>query len=65
MTIEKSEIQQKKHNCISSLVGYLTNIIESKDYIIKMFKDEIFRKNALIEDLLERQAYLETRLSKI
>ena len=54
MTILKKEVQAKSHNCIASLTTYLTNIIESKDYIIKMFKEEIMRKNALVEDLLER-----------
>ena len=54
MTILKKEIQTKSHNCMASLTTYLTNIIDSKDYIIKMFKEEILRKNALVEDLLER-----------
>jgi len=54
MNIEKSEVQKKSHNCIMALTGYLTNILDSKDYIIKMFKEEIQRKNALIEDLLDR-----------
>ena len=40
-------------------------MLDSKDYIIKMFKEEIQRKNQLIENLLERQEYLETRLAKI
>jgi hypothetical protein len=47
------------------MAGYLGNMLESKDYIIRMFKDELVRKNQLIEDLLERQDYLETRLAKI
>jgi hypothetical protein len=40
-------------------------MLDSKDYVIKMFKEEIERKNQLIRELLERQEYLETRLTKI
>ena len=40
-------------------------MLDSKDYVIKMFKEEIERKNQLIRELLERQEYLETRLSKV
>ena len=36
------------------MAGYLSNMLESKDYVIRMFKEEIGRKNQLIEDLLER-----------
>ena len=40
-------------------------MLDSKDYVIKMFKEEIERKNQLIRELLERQEYLETRLTKV
>ena len=40
-------------------------MLDSKDYVIKMFKEEIERKNQLIRQLLEKQEYLETRLTKI
>jgi hypothetical protein len=40
-------------------------MLESKDYIIKMFKEEIQRKNQLIEELLEKQEQLESRLVKM
>ena len=40
-------------------------MLESKDYIIDMFKEEIQRKNQLISELLERQEMLEQKLSKI
>ena len=40
-------------------------MLDSKDYIIKMFKEEIERKNQLIRDLLDKQEFLETRLTKI
>lgn len=45
MTVWKSETQKTSHNCFTALAGYLTNMLESKDYIIKMFKEEIVRKN--------------------
>lgn len=65
MTVQKSETQTTSHNCFTSLAGYLTNMLESKDYIIEMFKEEIQRKNQLISELLERQEMLEQKLSKI
>lgn len=65
MTVQKSETQRTSHNCFTSLAGYLTNMLESKDYIIDMFKEEIQRKNQLISELLERQEMLEQKLSKI
>jgi len=40
-------------------------MLDSKDYVIKMFKEEIERKNQLIRELLERQEYLDTRLTKM
>lgn len=45
MTVLKSETQKTSHNCFTSLAGYLTNMLDSKDYIIKMFREEIQRKN--------------------
>ena len=65
MTVQKEETLKNNHNCFSSLAGYLQNMLESKDYIIKMFREEIQRKNQLIRDLLERQDYLETKLAKV
>jgi len=40
-------------------------MLDSKDLIIDMFKEEIQRKNQLIVDLLERQEQLENRLVKM
>ncbi len=54
MTVQKTEVKHSSHNCFTALAGYLTNMLDSKDYIIKMFKEEIQRKNQLIEDLLDR-----------
>ena len=65
MTVQKSETQNNSHNCFKALAGYLANMLDSKDYVIKMFKEEIERKNQLIRELLEKQEYLETRLQKI
>ena len=53
------------HNCFTSLAGYLTNMLESKDFIINTFKSEIQRKNQLISELLDRQEVLEQRLAKL
>jgi hypothetical protein len=45
MTIQKTETQRQSHNCFAALAGYMSNMLDSKDYIIKMFKEEIQRKN--------------------
>jgi hypothetical protein len=65
MTIQKSETIKLTHNCFTSLAGYLTNMLDSKDYVIKMFKEEIQRKNAMITDLLEKQDMLEEKLVRM
>jgi len=41
MTVKKNDTKRASHNCFSSLAGYLTNMLDSKEYIIKMFKEEI------------------------
>jgi len=40
-------------------------MLDSKDYIINMFKDEIQRKNQLISELIERMELLESKLTKV
>lgn len=65
MTVQKTETANSTHNCFTALAGYLANMIDSKDYVIKMFKEEIERKNQYIRELLDKQDYLETRLTKI
>ena len=37
-------------------------MLASKDFVINVFKDEIERKNQLIEQLLERQQQMEEKL---
>ena len=41
MTVPKEETQKNNHNCFTALAGYLTNMLDSKDYIIKMFSEEV------------------------
>jgi hypothetical protein len=49
MTIVKEETQRNSHHCFNALAGYLQNMLASKDYVIKVFKEEIQRKNTLVE----------------
>lgn len=49
MTIIKEDIAKNNHHCFNALAGYLQNMLSSKDYVITVFKDEITRKNLLIE----------------
>lgn len=65
MTVQKLETVKNTHNCFTSLAGYLSNMLDSKDVIIELFKDEIQRKNLLIAELLEKQDLLESRLTKM
>ena len=55
MSIYKEETERSSHHCFNALAGYLQNMLASKDFVINVFKDEIERKNQLIEQLLERQ----------
>lgn len=65
MTILKEETAKNSHHCFNALAGYLQNMLSSKDYVISVFKEEISRKNQLIEQLLAKQDELETRLNKM
>ena len=49
MSIIKEETQRNSHNCFNALAGYLQNMLNSKDYVIQVFKEEIGRKNVLIQ----------------
>lgn len=40
-------------------------MLSSKDYVISVFKEEILRKNQLIEQLMTKQDELEARLNKM
>ena len=40
-------------------------MLASKDYVIKVFKEEISRKNILVNKLLARQEELENKLTKM
>lgn len=65
MCIVKEETQRNSHNCFNALAGYLQNMLSSKDYVIQVFKEEIGRKNTLIEQLIARQEELEEKLVKM
>ncbi len=65
MTIVKEETQRSSHNCFNALAGYLQNMLSSKDYVIKVFKEEIGRKNELIQQLYDRQEKLEQKLIRM
>jgi len=65
LTVQKQETLKNSHNCFSALAGYLSNMLDSKDQIIELFKEEIQRKNLLIADLMEKQDQLEGRLVKM
>jgi hypothetical protein len=65
MTITKEQTQKGTHHCFNALAGYLQNMINSKDFVIDVFRKEIARKNTLIEELLTRQDTLERKLSKM
>ena len=62
MSIIKEETQRNSHNCFNALAGYLQNMLNSKDYVIQVFTEEIGRKNVLIQQLMERQEQLEEKL---
>lgn len=65
MSIYKEETQKNSHHCFNALAGYLQNMLASKDFVINVFKEEIDRKNQLIEQLLQRQEQMDERLQKM
>ena len=65
MSIYKEETQKNSHHCFNALAGYLQNMLASKDFVINVFKEEIDRKNQLIEQLLLRQEQMDERLQKM
>lgn len=65
MSIVKEETIKNSHHCFNALAGYLQNMLASKDYVINVFKEEINRKNHLIEQLMAKQDELEARLQKM
>jgi hypothetical protein len=54
MTIMKEETQTNSHHCFNALAGYLQNMLKSKDFVLKVFKKELERKNQLVEELMNR-----------
>jgi hypothetical protein len=65
MMISKEEIRTNTHNCFKNLAEYLTTLVEEKDLVIELFRDELNRKNKLILQFIEKQTLLEARLHKI
>ena len=65
MAIKKEETQKNSHHCFNALAGYLQNMLASKDFVITVFKEEIDKKNQLIEQLLQRQEELDSRLQRM
>ena len=65
MSIYKEETMKNSHHCFNALAGYLQNMLASKDFVINVFKEEIDRKNKLVEQLMERQEELEGKLAKM
>ena len=65
MSIYKEETQKNTHHCFNALAGYLQNMLASKDFVINVFKEEIDRKNALVDSLIEKQEQLEAKLAKM
>ena len=60
----KEETQTNSHHCFNALAGYLQNMLKSKDFVLKVFKKELERKNQLVEELMNRQEELERKLSR-
>lgn len=63
--VVNAETGTHRHNCFESLVVYLHNMIQSKEFVIKAFKDEIKIKNNMIIRLIQRQDQLEKKLDKL
>ena len=48
LLVHKDEIVKGNHNCFNTLSVYLQKMMNEKDSVIKILKDEIGRKNMTI-----------------
>lgn len=65
MVISKDETRTNSHNCFKNLADYLETLIEEKDLVIELFREELNRKNKLVLNFIEKQTILEGRLHKL
>lgn len=48
LTVSKEEISSGNHSCFNTLSIYLSKMLNEKDQVIRILKDEIARKNMTI-----------------
>lgn len=65
VSITKEEIKTNSHNCFNSLAVYLSKLVEEKDAVIEILREELKRKNKQILEFIEKQTILESRLQKM
>lgn len=62
LQVSKEEVQSNSHNCFNSLAQHLQRMVEEKDKVIEILRDELKRKNKQILEFIEKQTILESRL---
>lgn len=62
LSVTRDEIKSNSHSCFNSLANYLTCLVQEKDAVIDILKEELNRKNKQILAFIEKQTVLEARL---
>jgi hypothetical protein len=48
LSVTRDEIKSNSHNCFNSLAAYLSRLVEEKDAVIDILREELNRKNKQI-----------------
>lgn len=54
MSVTKDEIKSNSHSCFNSLAVFLTRLVDEKDAVIEVLKEELNRKNKQILQFIEK-----------
>jgi NAD-dependent SIR2 family protein deacetylase len=54
LIISKDEVLTNSHNCFNTLTEFLQKLVEEKDSVIYMLKEEVEKKNSQITRFIER-----------
>jgi hypothetical protein len=65
LSVAREEVKTNSHSCFSSLAAHLARLVEEKDKVIEVLRDELRRKNKQVLAFIERQTLLESRLQRM
>jgi len=62
LMVLKEEVQTNSHNCFNTLAKHLQKLVDEKEAVIEILREELKRKNRQILAFIEKQTLLEARL---